>query len=110
MKRYHFLVISLIIILIICVILYINTKELKFLKIKTQTHLSTIHKTIYDIDENNKKIEFDNNKYIFNLYEKNNDFTNLKTRQNKLIKSKYDIDLNKEQKYNMMKSYDSFNL
>tara|TARA_Y100000996_G_scaffold140435_1_gene107353 strand:- start:235 stop:507 length:273 start_codon:yes stop_codon:yes gene_type:complete len=86
-------------------ILYINHTQLSKLGKKSREHVSVIHETINDIDSNNKRIEFENNKYIYDLYEKNNDFTTLKSLNKRKIK---EIDNKKEeQKYNMMKSFNS---
>lgn len=91
--------------IILMFFLYINYTELSKLRKKSKEHVSVIHETINDIDDNNKRIKFENNKYIYDLYQQNNDFTTLKTLNKKTIK---EIDNKKEeQKYNMMKSFNS---
>lgn len=101
---YYFIVI---LILILLLISHINSVEINKLKLKTSNQLSSIHKTINDIDENNKKVEFANNKYLYDVYEKNNDFTTLNIGEKKVRKVRFN-DNNKEQKYNMMKSFYNF--
>ena len=98
---YYFLFFNIILMLI----LYINSKELSKLRQKSKEHVSVIHETINDIDDNNKRIKFENNKYIYHLYNKNNDFTTLKSLNKTMIK---EINNKKEeQKFNMMKSFSS---
>lgn len=101
MRRLYFYILF----LIMCSvsILHMNSVQLRKLKSKNFDHITTIHKTIYDIDENNRKIEFANSKYIYDIYEQNNDFVILNPNNKNKIKKLPDE--NNTQKYNMMKSF-----
>lgn len=85
--------------------LHINSILINKLNHNTVKDDSTIHKIIYDIDSNKKKIEFDNNKYIYNLYKKHDGFVVLNA--NKQNMNSIDND-RKNLKYNMMKPFNKF--
>lgn len=94
-----------ILISIIMMIVYMNCLEILLLKDKTTNYLSTVENTINDIDEHNRKLEFENKKYIYHLYDKHNDFSLYSNKKNKFVE--IDTGMEKsEQKYNMMKKYD----
>lgn len=87
-------------------IVYMNCLEILIIKDKTTNYLSTVENTINDIEENNKKLEFQNKKYIYDLYDKHNHFSLYSNKKNKFVEINNVMDKS-EQKYNMMKNYDN---
>ena len=92
-------------VLTMLLLLHINSILINKLNHNTVKDDSAFRKIIYDIDSNKKKIEFDNNKYIYNLYKKHDSFMVLNA--NKQNINPIDNDKN-ELKYNMMKPFNKF--
>ena len=91
---------------VIMFVLYSNYTEITKLRTKSNEHVSVIHETINDIDDNNKRIKFENNKYIYDLYNKNNDFTTLRSSSNEK-ETRETNNRKEEQRYNMMKMFNN---
>jgi uncharacterized protein YneF (UPF0154 family) len=85
--------------LMLAYFVFSNKQLIKELEEDSQIDDSKIKNIIDAVNYNDKKL-FDNQKYIFDVYEENNHFTN--TKNNKPVE-----DDNSDQYYNMMKNYDA---
>ncbi|QOI90259.1 hypothetical protein QKU58_gp072 [Pyramimonas orientalis virus] len=80
---------------------YSNKKLIKDLEEDSQQNNNEIKNIINAVNYNDKKL-FDNQKYIFDVYEENNTFTN--PTNNEALE---EDSSNSAQYYNMMKNYDA---
>jgi uncharacterized protein YneF (UPF0154 family) len=78
--------------------IYSNKQLIKELEEDAKLNDTEIKNVIDAVNYNDKKL-FDNQKYIFDVYEENNNFTN--------SKSEKKVEENTDQYFNMMKNYDA---
>lgn len=89
-----------ILILILFFLVYKNKTKLEFKEIKDNTQDATFG-NIIDAVNYNDKLLFENQKYIHQVYEENNSFSNIKKHK---ISQETDT---KKQYFDMMKNYDA---
>lgn len=101
MRRKGLIIVSVCILIQFVVVLLsvIQMSQLGKIEETTTSNLSVINNTIDDIDETNKKLDFERQKYIYEIYKKYNDFTVLE-RDKKYLAQNVN-----SQKFNMMKNY-----